>query len=494
MTQRSRLAATAAAGALLLSGCSGDSPSDPSATPTGSPTESGTVAVDDVAAPTAPDDGVLDLGISEPREDSYYPHVGDPGVDALHYGLSLRWDPTALLLRARERLTFRAAETDEEFQLDFGEDLEITELSVDGEAAEWVQEGKDLVVDHAVEEDQRYVLELAYSGLPDPVEAPVQRTDFTRTGWTVADGGGTWTMQEPFGAYTWYAVNDHPSDKALYDFTLVVPSPWTGVANGELVDVRDSEGARISQWHLAEPAASYLVTTAFGDFDMTRDESPSGVPITYWTPRSQPKVLDKLEVTPEAMAWLEDLLGPYPFDTFGTVVVDAESGMETQTMVTLGDTRYTLSSKVIVHELAHQWYGDQVTPDDWRDVWMNEGLVMYLQGMWEAEQQGIPVAAKMDRWALFEEALREEAGPPAAYFPDFFGSSNIYYGPALMFQELREMVGDERFFTMVRGWPAANDNANADREDFIAFMEESTGEELSVFFDAWLLGEETPPR
>ena len=493
MTQRRGLATTLAAGALLLSSCSGDSPSDPSATAPASPTESGTV-VDDVAAPTAPDDDDLDLGVSEPREDSYYPDVGDPGIDALHYGLSLRWDPAALLLSARERLTFRAAETDEEFQLDFGEDLEITELSVDGEAAEWVQEGKDLVVDHAVEEDRRYVLELTYSGLPDPVEVPVHRTDFTRTGWTVSDGGGTWTMQEPFGAYTWYAVNDHPSDKALYDFTLAVPSPWSGVANGELLEESDDGDLRTTTWHLAEPAASYLVTTAFDDYEMTRDESASGVPITYWTPRSDPKTLQRLKVTPEAMAWLEDLLGPYPFDTFGTVVVDSESGMETQTMVTLGDTRYTLSSPVIVHELAHQWYGDQVTPNDWRDVWMNEGMVMYLQGMWEAEQKGIPVAAQMDEWAQFEESLRKEAGPPAAYFPDYFGSSNIYYGPALMFHELREIVGDERFFTMVRGWPAANDNANADREGFLAYMEESTGEELSAFFDAWLLGETTPPR
>ncbi len=80
------------------------------------------------------------------------------------------------------------------------------------------------------------------------------------------------------------------------------------------------------------------------------------------------------------MAWLEHLLGPYPFDTFGTMIVDSESGMETQTMVTLGDTPYTVSPEVIVHELAHQWYGDQVTPNDWRDVWMNEGMAMYLQG------------------------------------------------------------------------------------------------------------------
>ncbi|MDQ4051917.1 MAG: M1 family metallopeptidase [Actinomycetota bacterium] len=491
MPTRARAAAVLAAGAMLLAACADDAPAkQANVEPTIGASQTSTLPTDREPDPAAD----LDVALSEPREDSYYPEVGDPGVDALHYDLALAWDPGTLVLSATERLTFRATETAGEFQLDFGEPLEVEELTVDGEAADYKKVGKDLVVAHGVQADRRYRLELTYSGLPQPVEVPVQRPDFDTTGWTVTRDGETWTMQEPFGAYSWYAVNDHPADKALYDFTLSVPTPWTGVANGELLEVSDDDGTRTTTWHLAEPAASYLVTTAFGDFDMTRDRSSSGVPITYWTPRSEPRIVDALDVTPEAMAWLEEMLGPYPFDTFGTVVVDSESGMETQTMVTLGNTRYTLSSEVIVHELAHQWYGDQVTPDDWRDVWMNEGMAMYLQGMWEAERERIPVAEKMDEWALDEALFRAEAGPPAAYSPDFFGNSTVYYGPALMYQELREMVGDAKFFRMVRGWPAANDNENAGREEFLAFMEKSTGEELSAFFDDWLLGEETPPR
>jgi aminopeptidase N len=144
--------------------------------------------------------------------------------------------------------------------------------------------------------------------------------------------------------------------------------------------------------------------------------------------------------------------------------------------------------------MAHQWYGDQVTPNDWRDLWMNEGMAMYLQGMWEAEDAGITIDEQMDRYADVEDDYRAESGPPAAYAPGSFGEGNVYYGPALMWHELRERVGDDEFFRLMREWPAARDNGSSGRDDYLAWIEEETGEELTGFFDAWLLGRTTPPR
>jgi aminopeptidase N len=437
----------------------------------------------------------LDVALSEPREDSLYPRVGDPGVDALHYDLTLDWDPDTDTLTGTEVLTFRSTTTAPQLQLDLGRPLTVETLTLDGSGVPFEERGKDLVVIADVVEDQRYELELTYAGTPAPVPVPTMRTDFTGTGFTVTDTHETWTMQEPYGAFTWYAVNDHPSDKALYDFTLSVPSPWVGVANGTLGSREDEDGVTTTTFSLDDPAASYLTTVAFGDFEMTEDRSASGVPISYWVNRAaDPSILSDLRVAPEAMDWLEELLGPYPFDTFGIVVVDSDSGMETQTLVTLGDTDYTTSAPVVLHELAHHWYGDTVTPDDWRDMWMNEGMAMYLQGMWEADHGAGTVDEVMDLWAEFEDEERTYAGPPAAYDPDFFGSGNVYYGPALMWHELRQQIGDERFFEVVRAWPQVNANGNAGRDDYLPWLEEQTGEELTEFFDAWLLGEQTPPR
>jgi len=175
------------------------------------------------------------------------------------------------------------------------------------------------------------------------------------------------------------------------------------------------------------------------------------------------------------------------------VVTDSMSGMETQTMITLGDNDYVLSRPVIVHELVHQWYGDQTSPTDWRDVWMNEGMTMYLQAVWEDEHGGDPLESTMAEYAAADASLRAQAGPPGEYDPATFGEGNIYYLPALMWHRLRGQIGDQAFWTMVREWPATYDNSGATREEYFAWVEETTGEELSAFFAGWLTGDEPPP-
>jgi len=476
--------------ALALAGCGNDDEPRNSgdSRPSPTPTES-------TSAAQPVDDDDYTEARSETREDSVYPDVGDPLVDALHYQLDLSWDPASDELSGEQTLTFRATDDATSIPLDFSDALEISALTIDGKDAEFDLDGKDLRVDAPVVRDQTYELALSYAGTPEPAPPPSERPDFQGgVGWQVTDEHEAWTMQEPYGAFTWYAVNDQPADKAFYDFTLTTPDPMSGVANGVLTDSTTDNGTSTNTWHLDEPASSYLVTVAFGEYQRTDLKSKSGVPVQIWADADGDATPGDTAYAPQAIDWLESVLGPYPFDSFGIVVIDGDSGMETQTMVTLGNTPYSLSAPVVVHEAAHHWYGDTVTPSDWSDVWMNEGMAMYLQGMWEAEQQGMPIEQKMDDWADYEAQVRASAGPPADYDPDKFGDSNIYYGPALMWQELREKIGDKKFFKVLRAWPAAQENENSDREEYWAWLEKTTGEELSDFFDDWLLGKTTPDR
>ena len=486
-----RGAAGAGATALLRSACTGatDEPrraASPAASP--APTSAGT---DDGSDGSDGSDAGVDVAVSDPVEDSLYPDVGDPGVDALRYELDLTWDRTTLV--GDQTITLRATENADRLQLDLSDALTVRSVAVDGAPADFDHDGKDLVVRHDVVADGRYQLRVRYDGAPEPTPVPTLRSDFDSTGWTTTADGEVWTMQEPYGAFTWYAVNDQPSDKALYSFRITAPAPWVGVANGELRSQRTVGDTTVSRWVLDEPASSYLVTIAIGDYERERSRTRSGVPVETWVPRDRPDIATRLRFTAPALDWVESRLGPYPFETLGVVVVDSMSGMETQTMITLGDTAYATSREVLVHELVHQWYGDQVTPRTWSDVWMNEGMATYLQYVWADEVGRHPLETAVAAWASADSSLRAAVGPPAAPDPEAFGSPNVYTTAALMWHELRGRLGEESFWELVRAWPASRDNANADYDEITAWWSAESGEDLTDFFHAWLLGDTTPP-
>lgn len=431
---------------------------------------------------------------SAPQEDSFYPAVGDPGVDALHYDLDLAWDADQRELTGTATITLRATADADHLQLDFAAPLEVRSAELDGEKVKSSHEGKDLLIAAEVEKDGVHELVLAYSGKPGPVPSPSKRDDMAGgLGWTVTETGEVWTMQEPYGAYSWYPVNDHPSDKALYDFTLRVPEKWVGVANGVLTSRTKKGGQTITEWHLDSPAAAYLVTVAIGDYVETKDESPSGVPVSVWTGPGDTESREALAAIPATLDWLEKRLGPYPFSSIGAVVVDSDSAMETQTMMTFGNSPYSRTGQVIAHELAHQWYGNQVTPLDWSDLWMNEGMALYLaEGLWFAEHGEFPLWDIVDNWRMSEPSLRRQAGPPGNPDRDEFAASVVYVAPALMWHELRRRIGAVTFDRMVRAWPASQADGSANREEYLAWIEEQTGQELTAFFDEWLMSAKSP--
>lgn len=469
--------------AVGLAGCQGDSGRGAHPTTPAAPT----VTPSTTAVPAAYADAR-----STPVEDSVYPDVGDPGVDALHYGLRLSWDPGTRTLTGHEELVLRSTGSADHLQLDLAASMRPSRVELDGRPVDFAHRGKDLVLRREVVADRVYTLTLDYAGTPTPVPAPSTRRDTETLGLTVDSDRGLWTMQEPYGAFTWYAVNDQPSDKARYDITVDAPDPMVGVSNGTLTDRSSQDGRTTTNWHLDEPAAAYLVTLAVGPYRQTTGMSGSGVPISYWTTAADSTQLSSLERAPALLDWLERRLGPYPFDSLGFVLVDSTSGMETQTMITLGRDPSDSDADVLVHEMAHQWYGDLVTPSDWRDVWMNEGMAMYLQGVWQDEDWRLPAGDSLSTWVGDEIRSRRSAGPPGAYKPDHFAELNVYYGPALMWDALRKTVGDATFWRLVRDWPAARAERSTGRADYVDWIERQTGRELSSFFRRWLTSPRSP--
>ncbi|WP_300676006.1 M1 family metallopeptidase [Nocardioides sp.] len=468
------------AGAAGLAGCGAStSGSTPTSSPSASTSSSGSTET------------AYDAAVSTPQTDSVYPLVGDKVVDALHYGLDLTWDKTRL--SGTETLTFRAAVTSPTLTLDFGAALTATKVTLDGTEVTSTHTGQDLVVAAPVTADSRHVLTLTYAGTPTPVKDPAKRSDAEPLGLTATPEGGLWTMQEPYGAFTWYAVNDQPADKALYDVTVHAPAGMVGISNGTLTSRTDTAAGTTTVWHSAAPMASYLTTLAVGAYTETKATSASGVPLAYWVPTDDSTPLKTLKKTPELLAWLEKRLGPYPFDSLSILIVPAQSAMETQTTLTLGNTPDSYSADVLVHEMAHQWYGDEVTPADWRDVWMNEGMATYLQMTWQDQAWGRNAGDSLADMTLFEADDRANGGPPGAYKADHFADDNVYSSTALMWDQVRKTVGKKTFWKLVREWPAARAGTSVTRADYLSWLSTTSGTNLRPLITRWLMSRTTPP-
>jgi aminopeptidase N len=264
------------------------------------------------------------------------------------------------------------------------------------------------------------------------------------------------------------------------------------------VSRRSTPTRTVTRWHLGSPAASYLTTIAIGDYVRHRDRGPHRLPISYWVPRgSSAALLAELRRTPAMIRWLESKLGRYPFGRLGAVVVPSDSAMETQTLVTMGGKLLTQYGKRLfradlLHEYAHQWYGDTVTPDNWTDLWLNESFAMYTQIRWEVAHGW----QTMDDWrqqlAAIDGDLRTSDGPPGAYHRLQFGEACVYYCGALMLDRLRTRLGPTVFNQVWRGWPQQHRFGSADRADYIDWVSARTGTDLGPFLTTWLTSPTTP--
>jgi aminopeptidase N len=469
--------------ALVLTGCTSPAGPTPAPTPT-SPTP----------ARPAVDYTAWSGGRSTPVADPLYPAHGNPNVDVLHYGLDLTWVPETKTFTGKAILRLRAVADLATVTLDFSSAYQVDGVTLDDATVPGSTSGDKLTVTHRVAKDDFATLVVRYHGTPATIAAPTKRGDLPHLGLTVTPDGSLWTMQEPFGAYTWYPVNDQPSDKALYDIAITVPSGWAGIANG----TPGPQDGNTFHYTATDPVASYLTTLAVGRYTKETATGPHGLPLTYWyRPGVDDAAMRYVRKSPQYLTFLEQHFGPYPFPSAGLVLVDSDSGMETQQMVTMGKPRGgndLVMDSDILHEYAHQWFGDTVSPTTWENVWLNEGWAMYAQLRYEAENDHTP-PDQFDVSLRARDALvRHSDGPPGHPAANNFGASNIYLCPAQMLEEIRDQVGDAAFGSLATDWVGQHRNANADRAMFIAFVNQHTGRDFTSFINASLDSPTTPPE
>ena len=438
-------------------------------------------------------------GWSQPKADPLYPDYGNPDLDVLSYQLTLAWTPATDTLTGTAKLIIRPTTDVTELSLDFADSYTVDGSSVDGVNEKAGRRGNDIVVPagRTLTRNTHTTLVVTYHGVPRQVPFPSNRSDAAEgLGLRPTKDHEAWTMQEPYGAATWYPVNDHPSDEALYDISVTVPDGWTAVASGTPSGSTTSASGVTFRYTSTDPVASYLVTLAIGHYTRMDATGPGGTPITSWLRTGKDEAFAPAVVRlPELLSWLTDHFGPYPFPTAGVVFVDSNSAMETQQMVTMGaqlNPNIPVVTEVLLHELSHQWFGDAVTPTDWLGLWLNEGFAMYAEMLWTIDQKRYTEAQWVSSSVTGDKRSRAAAGPPGHPRVGHFAENNVYLGPALMLREIKLRVGDAEFFAMARDWVQTQRNQPVDRDGFVAFVNRHTGQDLTALINEWLDSPTTP--
>jgi aminopeptidase N len=453
--------------------------------------------------PAPPSPGAAGIG------DRLYPTLGNGGYDALHYDLDLRYATSAPSQGIDGTMTMRARATQalSRFDLDFS-GAGVGSVLVDGRRASFQRSGEELVVTpaRAIRKHHRFVVQVrhftANPTVPDPDE-------FLSTAFFITPDGSA-TSGQPNAMHSVFPSNDHPRDKASFSFRFDVPKGITAVANGVLVGRHNRGDRSIWSYRQRQPMATELTQLAVGTYSVVPRGRVDGVEVRDVVPtRLKAQYDDKLPVEKSQLRWMREKAGAYPFDLYGSLVVDTTLGfaLETQTL-SLYDTPWFTQyprgvwDPVMLHELAHQWFGDSVAPYEWSDLWQNEGHATWYEVTYADEKGFLADDVGFDNLTELMQYLyqrgdvyRSNYGPvarPRSGDVDELFSNQAYYGGALVLYALRQKVGTATFQRIERAWVRKYEGRSASTRDYIRLASRVSGRDLDGFLTRWLYGTSTP--
>src|SRR5918995_3354578 len=455
--------------------------------------------------------------------DAYFPFAGNGGYDVRHYDLDITYTPPAPSpapivgqLTGVATIDLVATQDLDRFTLD-RRGREVQAVTVTGKRPTAVTppapgaEVEGAAYWH-VQDDAARVWELTIQPRPKIMQGQSARVvvayggETTRPtdiegalyGW-VTQRDGAMVVGEPEGSMTWYPVSDHQTDKATYGFQITVPEGKVAVANGlPAQDPVTDNGWTTWYWNAPDLQASYLTTASVGDYELRNSETDSGLPIIdavddTLTATNAATTDASLDLQADMITFFEETFAPYPFNSYGSIVDDDSVGYALETQTRPVYSRVARESTV-AHELAHQWFGNAVSPERWQDIWLNEGWATYASWMWDEHDGGATVQEAYNDWYGSEDADSEywdlQIGDPG---PLGLFLGQIYDRGAGTLHALRLEVGDEAFFAGTRLWLDRYDDSTGTAEDFQAVFEEVSGEDLDAFFQIWLYDQAKPP-
>ena len=424
-----------------------------------------------------------------------------PGIDieAYRFELTLRDDSDQITGRAT--VTFRfTADGVVELPLDLigvrpdGQGMEVTAVRAAGGPLEYRHENDLLTVRfrRASRLGERDSVTVSYRGAP---------ASGLRIGPNKYGERTFFSDNWPNRARNWLPTVDHIAEKAACEFVITAPAQYQVVSNGVVVEETDRGGGmRRTHWRQSAPISPWLFVVGVARFAVQNLGEFDGRPVQTWVyARDRDAGFHDFAVpTLRVLAFFDDYVGPFAYDKLANITSPATGGgMEAATALMYSENAVTGDRpvrwrNVVIHEIAHQWFGNAVTESEWDDVWLSEGFATYFTLLFREHAYGRDdfvtglrqAAERVDFWyaqnpdyRIVHDGLEDMSRVT---------SVATYQKGAWVLHMLRKRVGDEAFQRGIRTYYARHLNGTASTDDFMRAMEESSGDDLQAFFDQWL--------
>jgi len=411
-----------------------------------------------------------------------------PEYDALLYDIHMKIFPDSQKIRATTSIKLAVKITmTESLLFDFA-GLQLDSVLLDAEKIQASQNGETLMIDlnSPLMAGDTHQVDIYYQGIPE-------KGLYFRLNWY--DDLIIYSHNEPYDARYWFPCKDDPSDKAKLIMTVTLPDNFVVLGNGTLIEAV-STGYRQKRyiWQEDYPIATYLISIAAGPYSITSDSfewQGDNLLLEYYVyPNDLSRGASALEMVKDMLDFYSTYIGDYPFFndkySMSEVPFREASAMENQTATTMGDFVMD-NEEVIAHELAHQWWGDALTPQSFVDIWLNEGFATYFDALFTEYIYGREAFLK--RMDDFYNLLISDGSlaypiydPPPQYL---FGRA-VYMKGAWVLHMLRLIIGDQFFNEIIQDYYQSYYYLNVTSADFIEIVESVSGKSFEQFFSQWL--------
>ncbi|MFA3783096.1 M1 family metallopeptidase [Melioribacteraceae bacterium 4301-Me] len=416
--------------------------------------------------------------------DYYLPEQYD--LDVLHYTIQLDLFPEQKSIRGKITIKSLLKKASNEVYLNFYDNLEIEKVLLNNNSINFKRDKFHLKLFSSSLLKDTITIYIEYSGKPKSL-------GFGSFEFGEESGKSViYTLNEPVFASTWLPCNDLPTDKAYTDLFITNDTPNVSVSNGILIDQSVNGSRKTFHWRTLYPISTYLIAIYSAPYKSFTDkfitENGKVLPLVYYvTPEKLKNAKIDFEEHPQYLNFFTKTFGEYPFikEKYGVAEFLWNYGaMEHQTITGIGSKFITgkkFFSDMLVHELAHQWWGDAVTPKTWDDIWLNEGFATYSEALYWENYAG------KDALISTMQSFSGNFDSGTLYHPfDNIFNRMVYDKGAWVLHMLRGEVGDSAFFHILKTYYYEYRYKNASTRDFEDVCEKISGKNLDYFFYQWI--------